>query len=157
MPGETLHSFCVRNSPFNAPVASRPDRPLSWLRAGLLDVSSEREDIELDLSVIEDLAGGDEKLLAELIGMFIRNTAAAIEKMRAVVATGQFREAALIAHTALGFTATVGIQALIEPLRGLERAAQAADAAKAQRLSAQWEWKFERIRKRLKARLLPAC
>jgi len=116
-------------------------------------VSSERDDFELDLSVIEELAGGDDMLLAELIGMFIRNTAEAIEKMRAAVSARQFSQAALIAHTSVGFTATVGISALITPLRALEQAAMAADAAEMERLSAQWERGFERIRQALKARV----
>jgi HPt (histidine-containing phosphotransfer) domain-containing protein len=120
-------------------------------------VTSERDDFEVDLSVIEDLAGGDGAVIAELIGMFIRNTAEAIEKMRAAISAREFRQAALIAHTAAGFTATVGIQALVAPLRGLERAAQEADAAEVERLSAQWERIFEQIRKTLKARLLAVC
>ena len=68
--------------------------------------------IELDLTAMEELADGDSAVLADLIATFVRHTADAIVNARTAIGAGNSVEAARIAHTCIGFTATIGIMLL---------------------------------------------
>jgi HPt (histidine-containing phosphotransfer) domain-containing protein len=107
----------------------------------------------IDLSAIEDLADGDPAVEADLIAMFLRHTVEGIGKLRAALSADQLAEAAGIAHTCIGFTATIGITALVPTLRELEQAAKAAQPDELTRLLAQWEREFDYVRRTLAARL----
>ena len=78
--------------------------------------------IELDLTTIEDLAEGDPNAVADLIAAFERHTNDGIGKVRDAIRSQQPLEAARTVHTCIGFTATLGITAMVPTLRGLERA-----------------------------------
>jgi len=109
----------------------------------------------LDLSTIEDLADGDPAVQADLIGMFLRHTVEAIGKLRAAIDGDRFGEAAGIAHTARGFSATLGIMTLVPTLRELEQAARSPRPQERtgdlSRLLAQWESEFDELRGTLTA------
>jgi hypothetical protein len=111
--------------------------------------------IELDLSAIEDLADGDPAVEADLIAMFVRHTIEGIAKVRAAIGADQLAEAAGIAHTCIGFTATIGIAVLVPTLRELARAIRDEQGQEITRLLAQWEREFEQVREALHARILP--
>jgi HPt (histidine-containing phosphotransfer) domain-containing protein len=116
-------------------------------------VTTTKHPIEIDLSVIEDLADGDAAVVAELIETFVRHTADGIGKVQAAIGAGQLAEAARAAHTCIGFTATLGITALAPTLRELERAIRDERREEMTRLAAQWEREFEQVRQTLAALL----
>jgi HPt (histidine-containing phosphotransfer) domain-containing protein len=105
--------------------------------------------IELDLTAMEELADGDSAVLADLIATFVRHTADAIVDAQAAIGAGNSVEAARIAHTCIGFTATIGITAMVPTLRGLERALRQEHREETIRLLAEWERQFELIRQAL--------
>jgi HPt (histidine-containing phosphotransfer) domain-containing protein len=105
--------------------------------------------IELDLTAMEELADGDSAVLADLIATFVRHTADAIVDARAAIGAGNSAEAARIAHTCIGFTATIGITAMVPTLRELEQAVRQEHRKDAIRLLAEWERQFELIRQAL--------
>lgn len=113
--------------------------------------------IAVDLSVMEDLAEGDSALLAELIEAFDRHTAEGIAGVRTAIGLEAFAQAARLVHTCIGFTATLGITALIPTLRKLERASKAGQPADMNRWLARWEGEFEQVRQSLRARLSDRC
>ena len=108
-------------------------------------VTRSKHPIEVDLSVIEELADGDPAELADLIAMFTRHMGEGIERVRAAIASGEFTPAAQVVHTCIGFTATLGISALVPTLRRLERASQKRQTRLMARLLAQWEREFEQV------------
>jgi HPt (histidine-containing phosphotransfer) domain-containing protein len=116
-------------------------------------VAKRKGPIEVDLRVIEELANGDPAELAALIEMFNRHTTEGIAKVRAAIGAQQFQEAARTAHTCIGFTATIGITAMLPTLRELERIARAERRKEATRLVAQWEQEFKQARQALQARM----
>jgi HPt (histidine-containing phosphotransfer) domain-containing protein len=95
--------------------------------------------IDLDLSVIEDLADGDPVAMAEFVAIFKRNTADGIARVRHAIASGAFLEAAAATHTCIGFTATIGMTALLPAIRALESAAHNGAREQMETLLAQWE------------------
>jgi hypothetical protein len=114
--------------------------------------------ILIDLSVIDELADGDPIVMAELIEAFRRHTLDGIAKVRAAIARSGFSEAALaeaalIVHTCIGFTATLGITTMLPALRELERASKDRDAGDMLRSLARWEQEFEQILRSLLAHL----
>jgi HPt (histidine-containing phosphotransfer) domain-containing protein len=113
--------------------------------------------VPLDLSTIEDLADGDPAVQADLIAMFLRHTVEAIGKLRAAIDGHRLGEVVGIAHTARGFSATLGIMTLVPTLRALEDAARSPRPQEPtqdlSRLLAQWEQEFEELRQTLTALL----
>jgi hypothetical protein len=73
-------------------------------------VARRKTPIEVDLSVIEELADGDSAELAGLIAMFNRHMADGIEQVRAAIETCELASVARVAHTCIGFTLTLGIR-----------------------------------------------
>ncbi len=115
----------------------------------LLRVVSSKRPLEVDLSVIEDLAAGDKAARAELIATFIRHTNNGIGQVRKAIGEDDFARAAQAAHTCVGFTASLGISVLVPILRELERALRARDGARAIRRITQWEHGFAQVRRKL--------
>ncbi len=109
--------------------------------------------LPIDLSTIEDLAAGDPAVEADLIAMFVRHTVEGIANVRAAIGADQFDEAALVAHTCIGFTSTIGITALVPTLRELELATKTERWEEVARLLALWEQEFEQMRQALQARI----
>lgn len=109
--------------------------------------------IAIDLSTIEDLADGDPQVIAELIAMFVRHTGDAIAQVRAAVEAADFAQTARVAHTCIGFTASLGISDLVPTLRELERASKAGHREDVARCLARWECEFEQARRALEHRI----
>lgn len=112
-----------------------------------------RDQIEIDFSVIEDLADGDPAVLVELIQTFERHTTEGIAKVRTALNAKQFEEAAQGIHTCIGFTATIGIAAIVPTLRHLEQAVTARRDEEATRLLSQWELEFNQVHQALQRRI----
>jgi HPt (histidine-containing phosphotransfer) domain-containing protein len=113
----------------------------------------DEDSVEIDFSVLDELAEGDAAVLADLVAMFVRHTTKAIGKARSVLAAGQAVEVARIAHTAIGFTATIGVTGLVPALRELERAAREGRQEDMLRLLKDWERGFEQARTVLEFRI----
>ncbi|HXR35204.1 MAG TPA: Hpt domain-containing protein [Candidatus Binataceae bacterium] len=112
----------------------------------------------IDLSTIEELADGDGAALNELIAMFKRHTIQAIARARLAIRAGQLRDAAQIAHTCIGFTATLGLTTMVPILRQLEQTARAQQLEKPRlkeltRVVQEWEREFARVESVLQARI----
>jgi HPt (histidine-containing phosphotransfer) domain-containing protein len=108
--------------------------------------------IEIDFSIIEDLAAGDPAAMDELVAMFVRHTTEGLAKVRAAIDAGDLDGVARAAHTCIGFTATLGVTGLVPTMRKLERAAQKKRRTDLMRLVAQWERDFEQARQALERR-----
>jgi HPt (histidine-containing phosphotransfer) domain-containing protein len=121
------------------------------VRAGR--VTPIKDPIEIDFSVIEDLAEGDPAAMADLVATFVRHTTEGIARVRAAIEAGDLAEAARAAHTCVGFTATIGITALVPTIRELERTAKEGRREDLARLIEQWEREFEIARRALESRL----
>ncbi len=111
----------------------------------------------IDLSVIEELADGNIAAMAELVTMFKSHTIDAIAQARMAVAAGQPQDVVRIAHTCIGFTASLGLTTIVPILREIEHAAlleppPTAWAEEVTRLVAKWEQDFERVYKVLQSR-----
>lgn len=116
----------------------------------------------IDLSVIEELADGDIAVMAELAAMFNRHTTGAIAKARIAIGTGNRQEVVRIAHTCIGFTASLGLTTMVPILREIDHAARlvpppVAWAEELTRLVAKWEQDFERIYEVLRSRTNRSC
>jgi HPt (histidine-containing phosphotransfer) domain-containing protein len=109
--------------------------------------------IELDLTIIEDIADGDPNAVAELIATFQRHTNDGIRKLREALQSQPLLEAARVVHTCLGFTATLGITAMLPTLRELERAAIENQRDKMVLLLSRWEDEFEQIDRAMRLRI----
>lgn len=106
-------------------------------------VSSKSDDLEFDLQIIEDLAGGDSAVVSELISTFLRHTIDSIGQVRAALAAGEFSQAARIAHTCIGFTGALGMDPLLPNLRALERASRAGDREQTEGCLERWQSEVE--------------
>jgi HPt (histidine-containing phosphotransfer) domain-containing protein len=111
---------------------------------------------DLDLSTMEDLADGDIAVLAELVAMFKRNTNEALAKARAAIAAGQPDDLMRVAHTSIGFTASLGLTTMVPILRQIEQAAGlelplALWVDELTPLVERWKQEFERIYEALRS------
>jgi two-component system, sensor histidine kinase and response regulator len=109
--------------------------------------------LPIDLSVLVDLADGDPVVEAELVAIFVRHTSEGISKTRAALSADQAPEAARIVHTCIGFTATLGIVALVPLLRELQGMVQDDRRDEAERLIAEWERGFEQVQCAMRSRI----
>jgi HPt (histidine-containing phosphotransfer) domain-containing protein len=113
---------------------------------------------QIDLSTIEELADGDAAALTELIAMFKRHTIEAIAKTRLAIRAGELRDAAQIAHTCIGFTATLGLTTMVPILRQLEQTARTQRLEKPRlkeltHVVQKWEREFARVESVLQTRI----
>lgn len=65
------------------------------------------------------MAGGEDGL-AELVELYLSQTAGQIEVMRAAIAQGNASEVRRVAHSAAGANATCGMEGVVPALRALE-------------------------------------
>ena len=74
----------------------------------------------VDIEKLTDLAGGDDGL-AELVDLYLTQTAGQIEILRTAIATGNAVEVRRVAHSAAGANATCGMEGVVPALRTLEQ------------------------------------
>jgi len=100
----------------------------------------------VDMERLTDAVEGDEELLQELIELYLNHTTDSIKQLNAAVAAGDAIEVKRLAHTCVGGSATCGMDAIVTPLRELERMAEDDyNEREAKRLCAQIGKEFERI------------
>ena len=78
----------------------------------------------VDIARLTDLAGGEEGL-AELVDLYLTQTAGQIEILRTAIAGGNASEVRRVAHSAAGANATCGMDGPVPALRALERMGEA--------------------------------
>ena len=74
----------------------------------------------VDIDKLTDLAGGEDGL-AELVELYLTQTASQIESIQAAIAEAKPAEVRRIAHSAAGANATCGMEGVVPALRTLER------------------------------------
>ena len=80
----------------------------------------------VDLEKLTDLAGGPDGL-AELVELYLTQTASQIDAIRAAIAEGKAAEVRRIAHSAAGANATCGMEGVVPALRALEHMGDAGE------------------------------
>ena len=78
----------------------------------------------VDLNKLTDLAGGEDGF-AELVDLYLTQTAGQIDIMRAALTAGNAGEVRRVAHSAAGANATCGMEGVVPALRALERMGEA--------------------------------
>ena len=78
-----------------------------------------------------DFAAGDQEQLAELIAIYLRQTAEQIESLAMAFQSGDATRVARIAHSCAGASATCGMRRIVPVLRQLEVIATEGDLAPA--------------------------
>src|SRR5437899_2203920 len=71
-----------------------------------------------------EISGGDEELQRELIGLYLRQTAEDLMKLKEALAVGDKEEVKQLAHRMIGGSAAGGMTAIITPLSELEHMAK---------------------------------
>jgi CheY-like chemotaxis protein/HPt (histidine-containing phosphotransfer) domain-containing protein len=87
------------------------------------------EEGPVDLERLMDFAAGDQEQLAELITIYLRQTAEQIESLASALQSGDATRVARIAHSCAGASATCGMRRIVPVLRQLEVVATEGDLA----------------------------
>ena len=112
-----------------------------------------REEPAVDMERLIDLAGGGETGLLELTDLYLSQTTEQMESLKVAVETGAVQEVERIAHKSAGASATCGMNAIVLPLRELERQGHEGKLSDAVALVSQASKELERIRIFLNNRL----
>lgn len=105
----------------------------------------------VDMDRLNELSGGGEDDLRDLVDLYLKQTSEQIEKLHEAIQTGTATEVRRIAHSCVGASATCGMQTLVAPLRELEHMGEAGQLADARRPMDVVAREFERIRQFLAA------
>jgi HPt (histidine-containing phosphotransfer) domain-containing protein len=127
-----------------APVVAR------WAPAG----GAGRPDVALDPSIIAALRErdrGQPGLLAQMVGLYLRDALAQVAALRQAVERGDGHELEEAAHDLKGGSAQIGATAMVALCRDLETASKAEDASRAAAIVATLEQTFDQVRAALAA------
>jgi len=108
--------------------------------------ASERDSAIVDVKRLSEVADGDDELLHELVEIYLQQISKDIEKLKSAIEMNAPIEVNRIAHTCAGSSETMGMMAISEPLRELERMGEEGHLVDAARHGAQVEKELERIR-----------
>jgi CheY-like chemotaxis protein/HPt (histidine-containing phosphotransfer) domain-containing protein len=100
----------------------------------------------VNIERLRDVSGDDEELMQELIDLYLEQMSKNIEKLKAAVEADKPEELMRIAHTAVGSSATCGMNAIVPPLRELENTDYANLSIEALPVIIRVEEQFERIK-----------
>jgi CheY-like chemotaxis protein/HPt (histidine-containing phosphotransfer) domain-containing protein len=112
-------------------------------------------DSPVDMERLMEFAGGDMDNLAELVGIYLKQTTEQLESLRAALRSQNAPQVASVAHSCAGASATCGMVTIVPVLRQLERAGHGNDLARASELLARAQQEFERTQLFLEARPRP--
>ena len=99
----------------------------------------------VDLGRLENLTGGDEAQVLELLELYLKETPGTLARIRAALAAGDARELERCAHNAVGASASCGIVGMVPLMRTLERCGHAARFDGAAEALAEAELEFGRV------------
>ena len=112
-----------------------------------LSPAAQQDEPAVDIERLIDIAGGAETaLLRELTDLYLRQTTEQIESLMVAVEAGAVREVERIAHKSAGASVTCGMNAIVPPLRELERQGHEGNLSGAAALVSQASKELERIR-----------
>jgi HPt (histidine-containing phosphotransfer) domain-containing protein len=100
----------------------------------------------VDLKRLHQAMGDDPEEVADILGVYLGQMSASLERLVAAVETGDAVEVESIAHNCVGVSATCGMSAVVGPLRELERMGREHQLAGAGRIGAQVDREYERVR-----------
>jgi CheY-like chemotaxis protein len=152
-------------APAPAPLAPAAVAPPSTPPAMVAPEASrpqfEPESPPVDMERLIEFTGGDPQSTHELVGLYLQQTAEQLQKMQAALAASSAPDLQRAAHSCAGSSATCGMNALVPPLRELERLAHEQQLAGASRQLEQASREFARIQAFLTVYLKsldsPAC
>ena len=107
---------------------------------------SEQESPAVDRKLLLEAADNDDALLHELVELYLEQMSKDVEKLKLAIELNESTEVNRIAHTSAGASLALGMTAIVEPLRELQRKGAENDLGDAARLGAQVETELERIR-----------
>jgi len=96
----------------------------------------------VDLDRLYDMFGQDNEIILELLDVFIRTTEPLLQKLDVSVETNQWDEVKIIAHQLAGSASNIGIPALHELGREMEKAAASFDTQKAKSIIDSMQLRF---------------
>jgi PAS domain S-box-containing protein len=100
----------------------------------------------VDVERLHQMMGDDPKEVADILGVYLEQMSASLEKLVVAVESGDAVEVESIAHNCVGVSATCGMSAVVGPLRELERMGRENRLAGAGRIGAQVDREYERVR-----------
>ncbi len=112
------------------------------------------EDQLIDLEVLAEITDHDPQLRQDLLELYVEQTDDRINQLSKAVETKDFGEIYRLAHTCLGSSATLGMTAMVEPLRSMEKAGKNADIKTAVELNAQLQFVYVKLNKQLRELLV---
>jgi CheY-like chemotaxis protein/HPt (histidine-containing phosphotransfer) domain-containing protein len=101
----------------------------------------------VDLERLMEFAGGDTANFNELVDLYLTQTKQQLAKISEAIRQGDTAEAARLAHSCAGASATCGMMAMVPILRQLDQCSQAGDLAPLPELHQAANDEFERVRK----------
>jgi CheY-like chemotaxis protein len=108
--------------------------------------ASERDHAIVDMRRLSEAAGGDDELRRELVELYLQQMSTDIEKLKSAIEMDAPIEVSRLAHTCAGSSETLGMMAISEPLRELERMGEEGHLIDAERLGAKAGKELERIK-----------
>ena len=120
------------------------------------DVTVEEVSPPVDVERMRQMMGDDPEEVADILGVYLEQMSASLDRLVTAVETGDAAEVEMIAHNCVGVSATCGMSAVVAPLRELERMGRENRLAGAGRVGAQVGREYERVRLFLQERFGPA-
>src|SRR5438105_11359517 len=106
--------------------------------------------MEIDLARFEELSEGDCDSLLELIQLYLVKTGEQLQELEKAIESGASAHISRIAHSMVGASAMVGMNALLPCLRSLEGHGEKGDLAQAQTAFDEVRERFQNIQQHLK-------
>jgi CheY-like chemotaxis protein len=106
----------------------------------------EPETPPVDLERLQELTDGDPKTVRDLVGLYLQQTAEQLQNIQAALAAPSAPDLKRAAHSCAGSSATCGMNAILPPLRELERLAHEQQLDAAPRQLEQANREFGRIK-----------
>ena len=100
----------------------------------------------MDLERLREMTDGTDAGIRELVALYVQQTTTQLEQLTAAAKAGDKTEVRRIAHSCAGASATCGMSVLVPILRELERQGHEGKLADAEKLCADANLEFVRIR-----------
>ena len=107
----------------------------------------------VDLARLENLTGGDERQIQELLDLYLEQTPMTLEKLKAAVAAGNAGEIQRLAHNSVGASASCGIVRMVPVMRLIENCGQTGRLEEAEAMLKQASAEFGRVQEFIRARV----
>jgi PAS domain S-box-containing protein len=114
--------------------------------------ASGNETPPVDMAQLEDVASGDPDMVNQLVTMYLEQTPPKLEALGAAIRTSDAQGVKQHAHSVAGTSASCGMNAIVAPMRALEKMAIEGNLSDAARVFADGQAQFGRIEKFLNER-----